>query len=89
MSKVINVTEEAIAEFLEIMEEDYTEIFAEDVDCTSTTLDEFRAQWGKEHDADGDMNIWNNLQVAKGKMRGDLYVIEVEGGSISYFGGEK
>lgn len=68
-------------------------IVGSNVAATDTTVYGFIAHWGAPHDyvtADNGVTIfiWNDLQVAKGKRRGDLYVSPVDGGSMSYFGGE-
>lgn len=90
----IAVATEVITAFVDAMDsEGLAGIVESNVATTDTTLDEFTTTWGAPHDditADNGVTIfvWNNLQVAKGKRRGDLYVSAIDGGSLSYFGGE-
>ena len=82
------------ARFVEAMDaEGLAAITERQVSATDTTLADFVAKWGPAEDAipcdNGVLiHLWNGLQVAKGKRRGDLYVVEVADGSLHHFSGE-
>ena len=54
---------------------------------SSDDLGDFIKKWGKPHTSVGDASVWENLQTRKGATRGDLVVVEFNGGSLSYFSG--
>lgn len=51
-------------------------------------LQNFVTQWGQPDRNFNGVNEWNNLQTRKGARRGDLVVYEIDGGTVSHFGGE-
>ena len=66
------------------------------VDTTTETVQNFIDRWGEpnveEWDSDelGEVKVytWSEVQVTKGKARGDLLVMDFGETRLSYFGGE-
>lgn len=86
----ITPTTADIAAALSAFEEAGYALMEANVAATADTVDSFREIWGTPTDIDADTGVavWENIQVRKGARRGDLVVFPIDGGSISYFGGE-
>jgi len=80
--------QESIEKFETAMDEIGMGIGEEEMAISREPIDNFIARWGQPHEIENGISIWHNLQVAKGKRCGDLYVMSTEDGTLSYFDGE-
>jgi len=64
----------------------------EDVATTSESVGEFIKTWGRPHQRvntdKGELLVWENIQTAKGRRRGDGFVVQFSGGCCAFFTGE-
>lgn len=63
----------------------------DDVASTAETVDDFIKVWGEPHERlqtpVGDLLIWKGIQTAKGRRRGDSFVMDFGSARASYFTG--
>ena len=79
--------------FAEIVDEFFGHgICDTDVAETGEPIDNFTTRWGQPDNAeevDGQMVFeWLNIQTAKGRARGDLYLTDCGDRRLAYFSGE-
>jgi hypothetical protein len=63
-------------------------IVFENLVFSTDSVESFVTQWGTPDAVCGAVHVWDRVQTRPGKVGGDLAVLAVDGGTLTYFGGE-
>ena len=87
----IQLNTDQVTQFIQACDQFGHWIDESDVVSTNESVDNFITTWGQasiEKTESGDLYTWSNIQTRKGAERGDLMVMPVNGGTVSYFSGQ-